>query len=293
MTDLWQPAYSRRDREIVDYEYWELAGSGIHFRGPAVDLNDPAPYFVCAGAAQTFGCFVPKPYPSLLADALDMRVLNLGLGSATPSVFASNDRLLEVINGADFLILQVMAARQEGNSRLQMLGTDLVHDRRHGDDLPAHMAWQRILDEERSELNRYIAESQQSWIYHYRQLLAHIKVPVVLFYFSVKQKGVDPARDAENAHQLLEPFPQLVEGASIDTVAAQCDRYVECISVRNHKHLLTSRFTGEPVEVDNSVLDPRMQTRWKRNWYYPSPEMHEDAAANLLPALADLRPVRS
>jgi hypothetical protein len=251
------------------------------------------PYFVCAGAAQTFGCFVAKPYPSLLADALDMRVVNLGLGSATPSVFASNDRLLEVINGAEFLILQVMAARQEGNSRLEMLGTDLVHDRRHGDDLPAHMAWQRILDEERSELDRYIAESQQSWIDHYQQLLAHIKVPVVLFYFSVKQKGADPTRDAENAHQLLEPFPQLVEGASIDTVAAQCDRYVECTSVRNHKHLLMSRFTGEPVEVDNSVLDPRMQTRWKRNWYYPSPEMHEDATANLLPALADLRPVRS
>jgi hypothetical protein len=293
MTDLWQPAYARRDHEIVDYEYWELPRSGIHFRGPAVDLDDPAPYFVCAGAAQTFGCFVPKPYPSLLANSLDMRVVNLGLGSATPSVFASNDRLLEVINGADFLILQVMAARQEGNSRLEMIGTDLVHDRRHGDDLPAHMAWQRILDEERSELDRYIAESQQSWIDHYRQLLAHIKVPVVLFYFSVKQKGVDPARDAENAHQLLEPFPQLVEAPSIDTVAAQCDRYVECTSVRNHKHLLTSRFTGEPVEVDNSVLDPRMQTRWKRNWYYPSPEMHEDAAANLLPALADLRPVRS
>ena len=52
-----------------------------------VDLTDPAPYFVCIGAAQTFGCFVAKPYPSLLADALDMRVVNLGLGSATPSVF--------------------------------------------------------------------------------------------------------------------------------------------------------------------------------------------------------------
>jgi hypothetical protein len=293
MTELWQPAYARRDHEIVDYEYWELPGSGIHFRGPAVDLTGPAPYFVCIGAAQTFGCFVAKPYPSLLADALDMRVVNLGLGSATPSVFASNDRLLEVINGAEFLILQVMAARQEDNSRLEMLGTDLVRDRRRGDDLPAHMAWQRILDEERSELDRYIAESQHSWIDHYGQLLAQIKVPVVLFYFSVKEKDAGPKRDAENAHGLLEPFPQLVEGASIDTVAAQCDRYVECTSVRNHKHLLTSRFTGEPVEVDNSVLDPRMQTRWKRNWYYPSPEMHEDAAANLLPALAGLRPVRS
>ena len=46
------------------------------------------------------------------------------------------------------------------NSRLEQLGTDLVHDSRHGDEIPAHMAWQRILDEEPAELDRYIAESQ-------------------------------------------------------------------------------------------------------------------------------------
>jgi hypothetical protein len=31
-----------------------------------------------------------------------------------------------------------------------------------------------------------------------------------------------------------------------------------------------------------------MTVRWKRNWYYPSPEMHEDAAASLFPAAAAL-----
>ena len=31
-----------------------------------------------------------------------------------------------------------------------------------------------------------------------------------------------------------------------------------------------------------------MTVRWKRNWYYPSPEMHEDAAASLLPVLKDM-----
>ncbi|WP_029115704.1 DUF6473 family protein [Mycobacterium sp. URHB0044] len=289
MSNPWQPDYSLRDHEIVDYGYWELPGSGIRFRGPEVNFEDPAPYLVCAGAAQTFGCFVARPYPTLLAEQLGMRVVNLGLGSATPSVFSSNDRLLEVINGGQVLVLQVMAARQETNSRLEQLGTDLVHDSRHGDQIPAHMAWQRILDEEPAELDRYIAESQKSWTDDYRELLGHVRVPVVLFFFSVREKDITVARDAPNAHAMLEPFPQLVEGASVDTVAAQCDHYVECTSTRNHKHALTSRFTGEPVEVDNSVLDPRMRNRWRHNWYYPSPEMHEDAAANLLPVLSVMR----
>lgn len=284
MTDLWQPHYDLRDEEIVDYEYWELPGSGISFRGPAVDLDDPAPYFVCAGAAQTFGCFVADPYPAILAGRLGMRAVNLGLGSAAPSIFL-NDRLLGVINRGRFLVLQVMAARQLDNSRLRSLGTDLVHDRRHGDDVPAHLAWQRILDEERSELDRYIAEAQRSWVDLYDELLARIEVPVVLFYYSVKEKGTDPPRDAKDAQALLEPFPQMIEGASIDTIAAKCDAYVECTSKRNHGHYLQSRFTGEPVEVDNSVLDPRMTVKWKRNWYYPSPEMHEDAASALLPVV--------
>ena len=283
MNDLWQPHYELRDHEIVDYEYWELPGSGIQFRGPAVDLDDPTPYFVCAGAAQTFGCFVSEPYPSILGARLGLRAVNLGLGSATPSIFLG-ERLLEVINGGSFLVLQVMAARHATNSRLESMGTDLVRDRHRGDVLPAHLAWQRILDEERSELDRYIAESQQSWIRHYDELLARVTVPVVLFYFSVKEKGTDPPRDAADAVALLEPFPQLVEGASIDAVAARCDEYVECTSTRNHGHHLVSRFTGEPVEVDNTVLDPRMTVRWKRNWYYPSPEMHEDAADALLPS---------
>jgi Domain of unknown function (DUF6473) len=287
MTDLWQPHYELRDHAIVDYQYWELPGTAIQFRGPAVDFDDPAPYFSCAGAAQTFGCFVPNPYPAILGNRLGMRAVNLGLGSATPAVF-SDDELLRVINGGRFLVLQVMAARQCGNSRLESLGTDLVRDRRHGDEIPAHMAWQRILDEERSNLDRYIVESQASWIDQYEQLLGQIHVPVIFFYFSVKQTGTDPSMDAEDANTLLGPFPQLVRETSIDAVAKRCDHLIECTSTRNHGHFLTSRFSGEPVEVDNSVLDPRMTVRWKRNWYYPSPEMHEDAAASLLSAAKGL-----
>lgn len=287
MTDVWQPCYDQRDYEVVDYRYWKLPRSGMSFRGPEFDVHDDRPYVVCAGAAQTFGCLVDKPYPAILAERLDTRSVNLGLGSAIPALF-DDAEIIEIINGAAVLVLQVMAGRQHGNSRLRELGTDLVYDRRHGDQVPAHIGWQRILDEERSKLGTYVKETQHSWIQDYRHLLTKIHVPVVLFYFSAKAKTEGPPRDADNLLTLFGQFPQLVDGSSIDSVAAACAGYVECTSIRNQGHRLRSRFSGEPVEIDNAILDPRLPGRWTHNWYYPSPEMHEDAATSLTTAVKDV-----
>lgn len=277
---MWQPRYDQRDYEVVDYRYWELPGSGMSFRGPRFDADDHTAYLVCAGAAQTFGCLVGQPYPAILAERLRVRGVNLGLGSATPALF-DNAEILNVINGAAVLVLQVMAARQHANSRLRQLGTDRVYDRRHGDQVPAHIGWQRILDEERSKLDTYVEETQHSWTQDYLHLLTKIHVPVILFYFSARPKTAGPHRDADDLWTLFGEFPQLVDGASIDGVAAACAGYVECTSTRNRGHRLRSRFSGEPVEVDNAILDPRLPGRWTHNWYYPSPHMHEDAATNL------------
>ena len=284
---MWQPRYDRRDHEVVDYQYWELAGSGTSFRGPEFDEHDDTPYVVCAGAAQTFGCLVEMPYPAILAERLDVRSVNLGLGSATPALF-DNGRILDIVNGAAVVVLQVMAARQHGNTRLRPLGTDLVHDRRHGDQVPAHIGWQRIIDEEPAKLGAYIEETQQNWVQEHQQLLTKISVPVILFYFSTRPKTAGPPRDADNLLTLFGQFPQLLDGSSIDLVASACAGYAECASTRNQGHRLRSRFSGEPVEIDNTILDPRLPGQWTHNWYYPSPEMHEDAATALTTAVKDL-----
>lgn len=284
---MWQPRYDQRDHEVVDYQYWELSGSGMSFRGPEFDANDDTPYVVYAGAAQTFGCLVDKPYPTILADRLKVRSVNLGLGSAIPTLF-DNARILEIINGAAVLVLQVMAARQHGNSRLRPSGTDLVHDRQHGDQVPAHIGWQRIIDEEPVKLETYIDETQHSWVQDYRDLLTKVHVPVILFNFSARPKHQDVPRDADNLLTLFGQFPQLVDGSSIDDLATQCAAYAECTSTRNQGYLLRSRFSGEPVAIDNAILDPRLPGQWTHNWYYPSPEMHEDAATTLTAPIGDL-----
>jgi hypothetical protein len=57
-------------------------------------------------------------------------------------------------------------------------------------------------------------------------------------------------------------------------VRRECDLYVECVGKRGLPQVLLDRFTGERV----TITDPWTSQPWSENWYYPSPEMHKDAA---------------
>lgn len=66
--------YADTDCEVVDYEIFCLdpkvlhrqSGKSLAIRGPKPNNLDKNNYFVCIGAAQTFGRFCQKPYPNLL-----------------------------------------------------------------------------------------------------------------------------------------------------------------------------------------------------------------------------------
>jgi hypothetical protein len=65
--------------------------------------------------------------------------------------------------------------------------------------------------------------------------------------------------------------------------------YAECVSLRGSPQPLVSRFTGRPVTVNpaDDRLDLAVKP-WAENRYYPSPEMHEDAARTLQAVCAEL-----
>ena len=79
----------------------------------------------------------------------------------------------------------------------------------------------------------------------------------------------------------------------VDELRRHCDRYVECVGKRGLPQILLDRFTGERV----TITDPWTSQPWNENWYYPSPEMHEDAANALEPTCRELlrvsRPVNA
>ena len=121
-------------------------------------------------------------------------------------------------------------------------------------------------------------ETRRSWFESYQKLLSAIHVPRILFWFSTRQPSYTPKWDSVAG--LFGAYPQLVNADMIDHIRGLGDHTVACVSRRGLPQALSDRLTGEPTVVH----DEWTATPWKENWYYPSPEMHEDAADALEPA---------
>lgn len=273
--------YAEPDREIVDYQTYCLdrriidpaTTSPLVLRGPAPSSLATGAYFACIGAAQTFGRFCAKPYPALLQERLRLPALNLGRGGAGPSFFLkTTDALFDYINRSRFAIVQVMSGRSAGSSLFRSDGLGFYHRITDGTPLSADDAFRALLDTgDRSLLQRVVQETRSNWIESYRELLARIAVPTILFWFSVR--GPDYREGDGSLPELFGKFPQLVNRSMTAAVRKHSGGYVECISRRGMPQRLLSRFSGQPT----TVSDP-WGGSWSENTYYPTPEMHADAA---------------
>jgi hypothetical protein len=221
----------------------------------------------------------------LLADRIGLPALNLGIAGAGPEYFAREDDLLSHINRARFAILQVMSARSQSNSYYECGGLEYVTLRKDGRKMGAGEAFEELLEKapdartslvtraQRKIRNRLaqpraralVEEIRGNWTEASLALIDKIEVPTILFWFS--RRGPDYQEDYRTMWKLFGEFPQLVTGAMLAPQKPRVAAYVECISGRGTPHKLVSRFTGQPV-TKPPFADP----------YYPSPEMHEDAA---------------
>ena len=281
MTDQYQIP----DREVVDYQIYQLDEqvpdsqdeTPLRLRGPHPEDFSTGNYFVCIGAAQTFGRFCRTPYPDLLAQMLQMSSLNLGRGGAGFSFFSkNNENLLKYINHARFAVVQVMAARSESNALFKSKGLGYYYRVSDGAGIGCDAAFRELLaQKDPALLKNVIAQNRENWINSCHELLAQIIVPTVLFWFSTRgpvyRESLSGDLDA-----LFGEFPQLVNADMMRRIRGNADAYVECISKKGLPQTLKSRFTGRRV----TVTDP-WGGAWEKNWYYPSPQMHREAAGAL------------
>ena len=294
--------YSRRDHEVVDYAMYELSPTGLSFRGPAPTLRDGG-YASCLGAAQTFGCFCESPFPRLLEQRFGLPMLNLGYGGAGPRFFARHPPLLDLVNRGRFAIVQVMSGRSEDNSLFESRGLELLTRRRDGKQVAADDAWRWVLEGEyrwkwfppargmvrrwgRTAARRLADETRSNYAESYSRLFDQIHVPIVLLWFSRRTPEYTPSY--ANPERFFGAFPQLIDRATVDAVRVRTNAYVECVTERGMPQPLVSRFDGRPVEIDLSRdREDFRGRRWTANRYYPSPEMHEDAAVAIAAAIGD------
>jgi len=299
------PEYQERDIDIVDYHEFTVAGCPAKFRGPGFDpmAEEPGSFFTCLGAAQTYGCFMPEAFPDLVAQQTGLKALNLAVGGTGPGFYLQYPSLIEAINRGKFAVLQCMAARHESNSRFEADGyVEYVKDRVHGDSVDSGTAWRRIIDEEIDNAPRYVAETRASWLETMRRLVDAITVPVIFFWFSRRAPDYEIDWDAIHEQKrkrdegkftghfidgLSGDFPHYVDGPTARAAMQMCDATAECLSKRGMGAPLINRHSGKPIDpADYAGKGPEFQAmRAGKNLYYPSAEMHEDAAQALLPVI--------
>lgn len=272
--------YQQRDHDVVDYQLYEVAGFPYMARGP-----QPTPgrrSLGIIGAGQSLGVLVREPYADMIREGYDIDILNLSVGGSAPRLYLNNPIAFELLNKTSACIVQVLSARSTTCSYFQTRdGKNMMRPR--GSTLPfvpGDTAWDAMFRNEPPQVSALVVkELQRNWVEEMKAVIRSISVPTVLLWFSKRAPG--PTRPLKDYRAASGVYPQFVTQEMVDAVAEHCDHYVEATGARGMPNVLTNRFTGEPATV---FLGDSKQPKGEDN-YYPSPEMHQDAFAALVPTL--------
>jgi len=277
--------YQETDAHLVDYQLYQLPGIELStFRGPPVRREA---YVACIGAAQTFGRLAHRPFPALISSALDIDSLNLGRGGAGPGYTLRSPAMMRYINDARLVIVQVLSGRSVSNSIWHtvndgVLGVNQVT----GTPMRADEFYTWLLQQELDYARQIVAESRANYVATMTRMLSAIKPPKILLWFSTRAPDYRETW-ALPPWRLFGKYPQLVNRAMVESVKPFADRYVECVSYRGLPHRVID-LAGNPSAYHVlPSMDPNAVPQ-EMNRYYPSQEMHEDAADLLIPACREL-----
>ena len=279
--------YVKTDRLVVDYKVKAAGDTPIFVRGPLISRQSQKKYGVCLGAASTFGRFVNQPYPRLLQTHLKLPVINLGYGGAQPSLYLEDKGLLEIVNNAEFAVIEVMSARGYPNSIFDNRDHHSAFlKRRDISDEPfdfsdnVYRNWLRR-NSDNGRPKEVLFETRQAYMTAFSNLLSAIRPPKILFWFSQRRPAY--SLDLRTLRGFMGKFPHFVDETMVNDLRKQCDTYVEVVSTKGLPQTLKHYQTGEPIGVEISkVLTKGVKKKRFINKYYPSPTMHEQAALALL-----------
>lgn len=266
--------YQFLDQGHFDYDLKEIpAIPEMLFRGPALDSKRP--YVACVGAAQTFGRFCATPFPMLLSDRLDFQFANLGVGGVGTQFF-DKPIYIDYLNRAELVIVQVLSGRSEGNSLFDNSMSGGLVGRRIEDQREMRFE-DFIIDLMNSRSPEFVTaileETRDNYVRRFSDLLVKLRPPTIIFWFSTRPP--DYREDFSSPWTVLGEFPQLINRRVIDAVRTRSTSYVECISRTGLPQILW--------EADQAIDGTNLEGGRLVNRYYPSPQMHEEAAAALEP----------
>lgn len=291
--------YQNLDKNIIDYKIYNF--QGLELRGPK--LNNQK-YVAYIGASQTFGRFCSEPYSHLLEKKLNIGTLNFGVGGKGPTYFLENQIILEAVNQAEIVIIQVLSGRSTGNSVFESLDGGMHGFRLiDGKTMRADEVFSQLISGKdkrglsKEFMENLVKETRRNYVDNFIELLKAINAPKIFLWLSTRspqyqeiygltqsqklRKNLSEAleklssgkigllrRDKEvHINNLLSDFPHLVNREMIEEIEPYSDYYIEYVAKVGLPQILTD-FHGKIVG---------------RNSYYPSPQMHKQVSELLYP----------
>jgi Domain of unknown function (DUF6473) len=269
-----------RGAGALDYFPCRYGASRLTFRGPRRETEGA--HLCVLGGSETYGRFVPDPYPTLLEEWLGLPVVNLGCPNAGPDVFAEDPDLIAVANRASAVVVQVLSAQNLSNRYYS------VHPRRNDRFLgatPALRALYREVDFTEFAFTRHLltalqrigpdrfaviaTELRQVWMRKMHGMLAEIRVPVVLLWVG------DQAPPPVSRSGDLWRGPLLIDAEMMAVAAAQAAGRVDVVFSPAARAMGVSGMAFAPTDAPVAKG-------------LPGPAAHREVAQALRPTLEQL-----
>ncbi|MCW9043717.1 MAG: DUF6473 family protein [Pseudopelagicola sp.] len=228
-------SYEKNGGRALDYMPYRLGESRIAFRGPRPDLSGKP--LVCLGGTETYGKYVERPFPTLLAEMTGVSCVNLGVMNAGVDVLLAEPSILELARRARLTVVQLPGAPNMSNRYYT------VHPRRNDRFTGASQVMKMVFREidftefhftrhmlgalaarapERYTILR--TELQQAWLARMKTVIERIGgARVLLLWFA------DHALDTEDAPYGLGQDPLFVEHSMVDQLRPLVAGVVESV----------------------------------------------------------------
>ncbi len=228
-------AYEYPGGGALDYYPCRYGKSKLLFRGPRRDLAPP--FVACLGGTETYGKFIPQPFPALVEAQIGVQMVNLGAVNAGLDVYFSEPVVMEIAAQAKATVVQIVGAQNLSNRFYA------VHPRRNDRFLRASNLLKTVfreVDFTEFHFTRHMlqtlqmvspekfeivaAELRAAWVTRMIGLLGQLPGKTVLLWLA----SHPPLPAGQKADLALDPI--LIDTEMIATVRNYAGAYVEAIS---------------------------------------------------------------
>ncbi|MGY9049714.1 MAG: DUF6473 family protein [Rhodobacterales bacterium] len=276
-------SFALQGQSGLDYDPCRYGRSRLLFRGP--QRSPEGPYLAFLGGSETYGRFIPAPFPDLLEQQIGLPCLNFGSINAGVDLYLHDAGILDLIGAARLNVIQVMGAQNMSNRFYS------VHPRRNDRFLQASPLLMQLFEEvdfteihftrhllrhlqqvSEERFQKVVAELRSSWVLRMRHLLSQTQGQSILVWLAPEPPGA-PSCD-------LNRDPLFVDFDMLDALRPQLFDIVEVTPSPEAQEWGTAGMAFNEFEtcVAQGLMNPRA---------------HEEVAQCLAGAIRPLLAARS